>query len=110
MAGLLAYPITKGQASIGYHLYIYAICFFYFAYPWKKTGQTVGMLAWRIQLQSNTSQTCTWSQLLIRFMVALVSWSLLGLGFWRMLFDKEQRTWHDLASRTKLVYLPKSKA
>ncbi|MDD2816968.1 MAG: RDD family protein [Thiotrichaceae bacterium] len=107
MATLLVQPLTKGNVSLIYQLYLLAIIFFYFAYPWKKSGQTLGMLAWRIRLESTTGQACTWQQLAIRFAVAIVSWLIAGLGFWWVLFNPERRAWHDLASSTRLVFVPK---
>jgi uncharacterized RDD family membrane protein YckC len=38
-----------------------------------------------------------------RYAVATVSLAAFGLGFLWSLFDRERRTWHDLASHTKLV-------
>jgi uncharacterized RDD family membrane protein YckC len=107
MATFFVQPLMQDNVSLAYRLYLLIICFFYFAYPWKKTGQTLGMLAWRIRLESTTGQACTWQQLAIRFAVSIVSWLVAGLGFWRVLFDPERRAWHDLASSTRLVFVPK---
>ena len=93
MATLLVQPLTKGHVSLIYQLYLLVIIFFYFAYPWKKSGQTLGMLAWRIRLESTTAQACTWQQLAIRFAVSIVSWLVVGLGFWWIVFNPERRAW-----------------
>jgi uncharacterized RDD family membrane protein YckC len=102
-AAALAYPITQGQISLAYQLYLLSISFFYFAWPWRHGGQTLGMKAWRIQLQSVMDKPITWQQTLLRFGMAIVSWSVLGMGFLWALFDKQRRTWHDWISETHLV-------
>jgi uncharacterized RDD family membrane protein YckC len=49
----------------------------------------------------------TWRQALIRFLVAILSWGACGLGVLWILVDKDKRTWHDRASGTRVVVLPK---
>ena len=44
----------------------------------------------------------------LRFLVAMVSWLSLGLGYWWMLWDKQGRTWHDTYSESQVVRLPKN--
>ena len=102
-ATALAYPITHGQTSLVFRLYLLSISFFYFAWPWLHGGQTLGMKTWRIQLQSITDKPMTWQQTLLRFGMAIVSWSVLGIGFCWALVDKQHRTWHDSISNTHLV-------
>ena len=46
-------------------------------------------------------------QALIRLAVAQASWLCAGLGFFWQLWDRQARTWHDIASGTQLVTLPK---
>jgi uncharacterized RDD family membrane protein YckC len=43
----------------------------------------------------------------LRFVVAMASWLLLGLGFLWVLWDKESRSWHDIYSDSRTVQLPK---
>ncbi len=84
------------------------LIFFFFAHFWGKNGQTLGMQAWRIQLRSTLkSQRITLLQALLRFMVAIPSLALCGMGFFWMLIDKDQKTWHDRYSDSEVVLLPK---
>lgn len=109
-ATALAYPIAKGQeASFIFRFYLLTVSFLYFAWPWSHGGQTLGMSAWRIQLRSTvTDHSVTWRQLLIRFLMAILSWAACGLGFLWALGNPQQLTWHDSVSKTRLVYLPKT--
>lgn len=103
------------QAHIGITLfkqvYVLGICFLYFAYSWRRGAQTIGMKAWRLKIiQSNNPKAgVSWRQCAIRYLVAIGSWIALGgLGFLWILFSKQHRSWHDLASKTHLIVLPKA--
>ncbi len=99
-AAALAQPITNGKISILYQLYLFLICFLYFAMSWKRGGQTVGMKAWRIKLESTNKEAVTWQQVTIRFFMAIISWFTV-IGFiW---------AWHDSISNTQLILLPHKK-
>ncbi len=87
-------------------IYLLIVSFFYFAGFWRRGGQTLGMMAWQIQVQSLEGQTVTWWQIVRRFVMAILSWSIFGLGFFWALWDKKGRTWHDWASGTRLVRRP----
>lgn len=79
---------------------------FYLSF-WALKGQTLGMQVWRIRVQQADGTAITRRQALIRFLVAQLSWLCLGLGFLWALWDPRSRTWHDIASSTQLVTLPK---
>ncbi|SDS96277.1 Uncharacterized membrane protein YckC, RDD family [Halopseudomonas sabulinigri] len=74
---------------------------------WTIKGQTLGMQAWRIRLQQVSGQSITRKQALIRILVSQASWLCGGLGFFWQLWDKHSRSWHDIASGTQLIVLPK---
>lgn len=71
-------------------------------------GQTLGMQAWRIRVQQINGTSITWQQAINRVTVGIVSWLCGGLGIWWALWDKQSRTWPDIASGTRTVVLPKS--
>lgn len=88
-----------------FRLYLLLVCFIYFAWHWLHGGQTLPMRTWHVRLKhSDPQKRITLLQVIIRFSVAIVSWAVLGLGFLWVLIDKQQRTWHDWASKTQLVY------
>ncbi len=90
-----------------FQIYLLTVCFLYFAWHWLHGGQTLGMKTWRLQLQSVTGQKITWQQTIIRFIVSLLSWMVAGVGFLRLVVDKEKRSWQDEASKTQIFILPK---
>ncbi|MFA7097254.1 MAG: RDD family protein [Gammaproteobacteria bacterium] len=111
VATALVLPLTGGEAIAPgnplYTSYLFFVGFFFFAWFWIHGGQTLGMRAWRIRVQQRNGAPITWGQALLRFLVAIASWLLLGAGFLWALFDKERMTWHDRYSQTVLVVVPK---
>ena len=106
---LLVAFINDGAALQGplfqFGLYFEA-CLFY-SYFWRLRGQTLGMQVWKIKLVSPSLQALSWQECFARLFFALVSVSMLGLGFIWMLFDPDRLTWHDRASGTRVVLLRK---
>lgn len=83
--------------------------FAFFAKFWTHAGQTLGMQVWGIRVQNADGTAISLMQALLRFVVAMASWLCLGLGFIWCLFNKQQRSWHDLYSDTHLVRISKRK-
>lgn len=89
-------------------LFILCLIGFYSAF-WLKSGQTLGMQAWRIQLVTIHGGRVRLSQALVRCCAAALSLTCLGMGYWWRIFDRNGRYWHDYVSGTELVLLPRRK-
>ena len=107
LATLVLPEELSGLLKLTYQFYMLAVAFLFFYWFWSHGGQTLGMVAWRIKVVSSRPGPPTASQLLLRFLMAIVSWLALGAGYWWSLFDKDKLTWHDRFSMTELVVLPK---
>lgn len=84
-------------------------CLFgFFAKFWTHNGQTLGMQVWGVRIQNVDGSAIDLWQALLRFLIAIVSWLPLGLGYWWMLLDERKRTWHDIYSESQVVHLPKN--
>jgi len=83
------------------------VLFGFFAKFWTHNGQTLGMQVWCIRVQNADGTAISLWQALLRFVVSIASWLLVGLGFIWALFDKRKRSWHDIYSDTQLVRIPK---
>jgi len=109
VATALLLPLTGGQAmqphNPFYSTYLLFISFFFFGWFWMHGGQTLGMRAWRLQLRRLDGRPLTWWHVLLRFLTAIPSWALVGLGYWWMLVDRRRLTWHDRLSETCVVRL-----
>ena len=75
----------------------------YFVISWTRGGQTIGMRAWRLRVTGDDDARITWSRALLRFVLACVSFALLGAGFWWQFFDQGKRTAHDAIARTRMI-------
>ena len=86
-------------------LIIFILSYLYFAWFWIHGGQSLGMKTWQIQLQSFDGSAIGWKTVTVRFIMAIFSWAALGMGFLWGLFDRNNRCWHDLGSKTVLIDL-----
>lgn len=80
----------------------------FFTLFWRKSGQTLGMQAWRIKLVSDSGQRITLVQCVLRCAAAVLSLAPAGLGYWWSLIDRDGKRWHDRLSGTHLLLLPKA--
>ena len=90
-----------------YRITLVLVVYGFFVGFWMRSGRTLGMQSWRLQLETSDGEKPTLAACTIRFMAALISWAPAGLGFWWQLWDKEHLTWHDRISGTRIVYYPK---
>ena len=95
---------TKNQYF--YSAYLFAVSFLFYGWFWTHGGQTLGLRTWKITVLNPQQQTISWLQAFVRFVTAILSWSLFGLGFFWRIIDKRNRTLYDLISKTQLYYHP----
>lgn len=114
LATVIALPINGGEAFTShqplYPLYLLSVSFVFYGWFWTHGGQTLGMRAWKIKLINDQTGAVTWSQAAIRFVVAIVSWLCVGLGFFWCLFNQQRLCWHDSLSKTRLHWLVSEQA
>jgi uncharacterized RDD family membrane protein YckC len=87
--------------------YLWLIAGAYFIFCWVKTGQTLAMQTWRIQLLGTGGQLMTIKQATVRYLIASFSLILFGLGFFWAIFDREGLYLHDRFTNGRLVMLAK---
>jgi|WetSurSiteA1Bulk_404760.scaffolds.fasta_scaffold78757_2 uncharacterized RDD family membrane protein YckC len=92
-----------------FRLYLLGIIVGYYAWPWIKGGQTLGMRAWRLRVVRADGGGLRLPDALLRLAAAVLSWMVVGLGFLWVLVDRDGLAWHDRLSRTRLVLLLPSK-
>jgi uncharacterized RDD family membrane protein YckC len=83
----------------------------FYVWCWRKTGQTLGMKSWRLQVrsqdQNHHQQLPDWKECWLRCLLAPLSMAILGIGYLWCLVDKQGDCLHDIYSNTKVVLLPK---
>jgi uncharacterized RDD family membrane protein YckC len=97
--------------SFGYWLTwlaCWAVSGSYAVFAWRRSGQTLGMKPWRLQVVAADGRLASSQALWLRYAVATLSLLAGGLGFLWSLVDRDRRSWHDIASGTVLVRLEKA--
>lgn len=119
--------------AVIYWLWLLSIWMLFFCFFWSRSGQTVGMRAWHMRVESNAGELLTWTQSLARLWLGVVPWlpcllamslaeqvgsvalkyigqalSLLGVGGLLLMYlDPSRRTWNDRISHSRIILLPK---
>lgn len=85
------------------------VTFLFYYWFWTHGGQTLGMRAWRIQvIDARLDGTPPhWIKCITRFISAIISLLVFGLGYIWALFDSNKDTWHDRLSGTRTLEIPK---
>lgn len=112
-AGVMNYaPYTDASDFLGNHpfwspvytAYLAFAWIYFLVFFWTRAGQTLGMRAWKIELQNLEGGRITVTQALIR-----IATSAFGLANLSVPIDPQKRGFHDIWAKTKVVVLPKAK-
>ena len=96
--------IQQGQAGyLFYVFFIYALIPLYYVGFWVYGGQTLGMKTWKIRVVDLEGHPIGWGKASLRIVCAIFSSIVCGFGFIHALFDNQNRAWHDILSRTRLI-------
>lgn len=89
--------------------YFFTVIFFFYTTFWRAKGQTLGMKSWGLHVANELKegQPLSLGQCMLRIAIGFFSLLIAGLGLWWMLWDKQEKTWHDHASFSRIVYIPK---
>jgi uncharacterized RDD family membrane protein YckC len=100
-------PIPPG--NLGYQLLLVATAAAFFMGFWMRGGQTLGMRAWRLQVERQSGLPLDLRTAVTRFLGGCLTVASLGLGLFWLWVDRDELTWHDRLSGTRVVVLPKPK-
>jgi uncharacterized RDD family membrane protein YckC len=109
--GAAAIPVLALQrkippGTIWYEIYLFLALLAYFVYCWSRSGQTIGMSAWRLLLTDTVGKRVSAKRAVLRFFVSVpLLFGLLGI-LWQWL-DPERIALHDRLSKTRVVRLPR---
>lgn len=99
-------PVEPGE-NLYYQVTLCLVCYAFFVGFWTRSGRTLGMQSWRLQLETLDGDRVSGGTATLRFLAAILSWVPFGLGYLWQLWDKDSLTWHDRLTKTRLVYYPK---
>ena len=101
-------PVEIGD-NTWYRIALVIVIYAFFVGFWTRSGRTLGMQSWGLQLETMDGGRPTLATASVRFMAAIISWATFGLGFLWQLLDRDKLTWHDRISGTRIVHYPKPK-
>ena len=84
-------------------LWLVAVTGAYFVYCWSHGGQTLPMKTWHIRAVQADGKALTATTACKRYLFALISAGLCGIGFAWALFDPERQFLHDRLAGTRLT-------
>lgn len=94
-----------------YRAYLLIIILNFYYYFLSKSGQTLGMLAWKLKLQDSKHHKLTNKhyikprQFLIRCALATLTNIFFFTGYLWLFIDKDNQCLFDRLSKTKIIYL-----
>ena len=107
----LPFSYLFGEAIHGWkrHLlqgYVVLVMAAYFTWFWTRSGQTLPMKTWRFRVVRADGAPLSLSRALHRFVLAVLGFLALGLGFLWALVDRDRQFLHDRLAGTALVEAP----
>jgi uncharacterized RDD family membrane protein YckC len=109
--------LTRGKAilpeAVGPWVYAYyagevAIIAGYYILNWLRSGQTLGMRAWRLRAVNVSGNTMSLGAAILRAAFGFLAWAPAALGVLWLYLDPDHLALHDRFSRTRVVHLTRS--
>ena len=98
---------THGWRRHVLQLWVVVVCGAYFVWFWTRGGQTLPMKTWRIRVVRFDGAPLGFGRALHRYLLAVLGFLALGLGFLWALVDRDRQFLHDRLAGTALVDVPK---
>jgi uncharacterized RDD family membrane protein YckC len=106
IAAYLFLALTQAARTPALHalFQVWLLCVLaaYFAYCWRRGGQTLAMKTWRVRVARRDGAPLSTREAVSRFALAVLSLSLFGAGFWWGFIDREHQFLHDRLVGTRL--------
>ena len=99
--------VVTGGRAVGpnepaYTAWLLAVSYVYLGWCWTRSGQTLGMRAWRMRVCTRNGARLGWGHALARFAAGLISIGCAGAGLLWVAFDRDGLSLHDRLSGTVL--------
>ena len=98
------YPESGSFVSfILFFILIFAGPIFYSYFWLANKGQTTGMQAWKIQLVTVDETELNIKKTMLRCLISTISFACFGMGYLWILYDKDNLSWSDILTKTKVI-------
>ena len=106
--GAAVVPATVGNWVYVYRAGLVLVIAGYYALNWRRSGQTLGMRAWRLRTVSDRGNTLSWSAVIVRALFGFIAWAPAALGVLWLYWDHDHLALHDRLSKTRVIHLARS--
>jgi uncharacterized RDD family membrane protein YckC len=103
--------VTRESGEVWWYAYRageIAIIGAYYVLNWMRSGQTLGMRAWRLRTVDESGKPVELARAVHRFLCGLLAWTPAALGVLWLYLDPEHLAIHDRLSRTRVLHLSRS--
>ena len=98
------YPESGSFVSfIQFFILVFAGPIFYSYFCLANKGQTTGMQAWKIKLVSIDETELNIKKTMLRCLISTISFVCFGLGYFWILYDKNNLSWSDILTKTLVI-------
>jgi uncharacterized RDD family membrane protein YckC len=101
-------PDTAGAWVYLYRAGLVALIVGYYLVNWLRSGQTLGMRAWRLRAVSDSGKPLGFKAAALRAGFGVLAWAPAALGVLWLYLDPEHLAIHDRLSKTRVVRLARS--
>ena len=101
-------PETAGPWIYAYYAGEITIIAGYYIVNWLRSGQTLGMRAWRLRAVSSSGSPMSLGAAILRAAFATLAWAPAALGVLWLYLDPDHLALHDRLSGTRVVRLTRS--
>jgi len=100
---MLTHEMGDGLARLLLQLHLVVLAGAYFAWQWRRGGQTLAMKTWRLRVVTREGAPLTWRHALKRYGYAFAGTLAFGTGFLWALADRDGQFLHDRLAGTMII-------
>jgi uncharacterized RDD family membrane protein YckC len=106
--GAAIVPATAGGWTYVYRAGLVLVIAAYYMVNWLRSGQTLGMRAWRLRAQSDSGTPMNLKAAALRAIFGALAWAPAALGVLWLYLDPDRLALHDRLSKTRVVRLARA--
>ena len=103
--GAAVVPATVGAWVYLYRAGLVLLIAGYYLLNWLRSGQTLGMRAWRLRVVTDSGKPLGLRAAAMRALFGALAWAPAALGVLWLYLDPDHLALHDRLSRTRVVHL-----
>jgi uncharacterized RDD family membrane protein YckC len=106
--GAALVPATAGAWVYAYRAGLLGVIGGYYLINWLRSGQTLGMRAWRLRVVSDAGRPLTLKAAVLRAVFGALAWMPAALGVLWLYVDPDHLALQDRWSKTRVIRLARS--